>query len=335
LDKEPDICIGSFRAASKFIWPGERNEYFVELTNCNEECIRAHLVFDIYRYYSTKAARHPEDHHAYFSKWIDLNPQSSELKIEYNWGDNIKFIMNESIESYDDKWIGPMNQEGLYSIHLVLMKEVRNQELVIFQELRPMDNVKSAITEMFNISKIFDINDIIYGFKDVLSNVGDRNLIFIGGDDIDKIKEIIEYFFKYNRTDLILYIQNKERINADFDDKSFILANDKITHGEALKKSILMCDPSNHVRDLTGILNAWLNGIPILVNENSILREICMMTNSGLSFRDYDEFKSCLDFYISNPKERKAIGNNNMQLGIEMYYWLRFLKGLSDYIDSW
>lgn len=264
---------------------------------------------------------------------MDLSPYSNELRIEYDWNNNIKFIINGSKESHDDMWIGPMNRDGSYSIHLVLMREGTNHELAIFQELTAMDNVKLATAEMFGDSKIFDIEQIIYGIKDESSNFGDRNLIFVGGDDIEKIKEIIGYFRKYNSKDFILYIQNKGKINADFDDEAFILGNDKITHNEALGKSVIMCDPSINVRDLTDILNAWLNRIPILVNENSVLKEICMMTNSGLSFRDYDEFVSCLNFYLSNAKERNLIGENNMQFGIAMYYWLRFLKGLSEYID--
>jgi hypothetical protein len=311
---DPETCIGSFRAASKLIRPNRDNEYYAELTNCTNKKIKVFILLDIYRIDFSRSIEHPRDHHAYYGKWIDLDPYRNDLKIIYNWSGTIKFKINYIIETSDDKWIGPMDQEGLYSIKLILKNGEEIFELVIFQILNKIERINSRLLEMFHILEVIDISKIIVNKKFHLSKseVGDG--FFLCGNDKDMVCKVKNYFYSSNKPNLTLYC-------------------DDLMHEDVLKHSLILCDPSIEPSDFTGILNAWLNGIPLLTSENSIIGEICKISNSGLLFKDLDEFESCLDFLLNNGKVREAIGNRNRHFGEEIYIWIKFLLRLKEYIN--
>jgi glycosyltransferase involved in cell wall biosynthesis len=311
----PEICIGSFRAASKLIRPNRDNEYYAELTNCTNKSIKVFIVFDIYKYYSSRPSEHPRDHHAYYGKWINLGPYRNDLKIVYNWSETIKFEINGATETSDDKWIGPMDQEGLYSIHLFLKNGNETFELIIFQELNKIERINSSILEMFGILEVVDICKIIVKKNCGPSKPEVKDKLFLCGKDRDMISKVKDYFCHYDNSNLTLHC-------------------DDLMQEDALKRSLILCDPSIKPSDLTGILNAWLNGIPLLISENSVIGDICKISNSGLSFENFDEFKSCLDFLLNNEKAREAIGNCNRHFGEEIYIWVKFLSRLKEYIDT-
>lgn len=56
---------------------------------------------------------------------------------------------------------------------------------------------------------------------------------------------------------------------------------------------------------------ALSNKLPILVPEvNDVLKNICIKGNCGLYYRDALEAEACLEFLVSNERERKILGQN-------------------------
>jgi len=331
VDKEPDICIGSFSATSKFIKPGERNEYVAVLTNCSPESRNVLVSFDIYKYYPTRTSEHPKDHHAYYSKWLSLDPYSTEIRIDYNWIDDIKFIINNSRIECDDKWIGPMKGEGIYSVHLVLIEGGEKTELVLFQELTSMNITKGAIREMLGLLDIFHLNDIMINNCDLAPDISGKKIVVLSAKDIDAVYNIMQFFRKYHEKEncnFYLFIQKFDGIELD---DPFILRNDKITYKDALRQSALLCDPSVKKIGLDNLITSWINGIPMLIPENSPMRELCSITNSGCFFDDYDTFKSCLNVHLSREPSTMEIDLRNALFGLEIYMWIKFLTYLKKY----
>lgn len=331
VEKEPEICIGSFRAKSKFIKPGEKNEYEAVLTNCSPERRNVLISFDIYKYYPTKASAHPQDHHAYYAKWLSFDPYSTELRIRYNWIDDVEFIVKDSPIDCDDKWIGPMKSEGIYSIHLVLIEGDEKTELALFQELTAMDITTGYLREMFGLLDIFRLNEIIVNISDSVSDIMDKKIIILSGNDVDAVNNTIDFFRKYHEKEncnFYLFIPKSDGIKPD---EPFILGNEEITYKEALRQSILLCDPSVKKMDLNNLLNSWINGIPMLIPEKSPLRELCSIANSGSFFKDYDTLKSRVNAYLSRQTLAIEKDMQNVCFGLEIYEWIKFLTYLKKY----
>lgn len=343
FDDEPDVCIGIFKARSKFAKYREENFYEINLTNCSNNIRKLLISFDIYRFYTSKSPVHPHDHHAFFNKWITLNPNSTKLQIKYDWSGDIKFIINGSEEKYDERWIAPMNEEGLYSIHLVLLdkEQIKKSELVLIQELTKPKKVQEEIKSMFSILKLVNIDNLAYleGYNNLNKNnitKKDKNIILLQGKDRKMIHKTIDYFSLYQQREsknLRLFVPylDDDVINK-VKNTTRIISSENLSYEEALKSSILLCDPSIDNIDLSSVINAWLNQIPLLVHEKSLLKDLCTITNSCLYFNNYQDFEACVDFFSYNNLIREKIEGNAVQHGIELYNWIKFLDGLKQYI---
>lgn len=73
-------------------------------------------------------------------------------------------------------------------------------------------------------------------------------------------------------------------------------------------KFLWVVDPKTNKDDLNiGLINK----LPLLVPEtNDVLKNICIKGNCGLYYRDALEAGECLEFLLSNERERKVLGQN-------------------------
>jgi hypothetical protein len=345
-EQEPDTCIGFFKVESKCIKPGRVNSYFADLTNCTNDVKKILIIFDIYKYPSSEPSSHSDCHYAYFSKWISINPKTTTLKIEYDWINDLKFYVNNSVVDYDEKWKGKINDEGLYSIFLVLMDENKNKisETYLIQELTAFDSAVFEILENFSYLSVFcddsldDFsNSFLFGNQEILTQ-DNKNILFINGKDKESVRETIYYFSKFcnfNKNIKLFSPKLDDEMIRSCCDSNIILKNCEFSYEDALKRSFVLCDPSVNSFDLHNLLLGWMNRIPLLVNEKSPLKSLCTITNSGLYFNNYDEFESCLNILYKNASLRNKIcNNNNVLLGLEFYEWFYFLRNLKQYLRN-
>lgn len=67
-------------------------------------------------------------------------------------------------------------------------------------------------------------------------------------------------------------------------------------------------------------LEALACGTPVLVNgQCEVLKGHCLRSNAGLWYRDYDEFKECIQFLLQNGRLRGVFGGNGERY-VEMNY---------------
>jgi hypothetical protein len=135
FEDDIDACIGIFQTDDRRAYFNKKNVYEALLTNITKEKKKVLILFDIY---SHDALYHPNGHHAYFEKWLELKPESStKLVVDYDWNFNIKFVYDGKEYDCDNKWIGNINEKGRYSIRLVMFDEKKRKksELSIVQDL--------------------------------------------------------------------------------------------------------------------------------------------------------------------------------------------------------
>lgn len=334
-----EFCIGIFEAESKTVVAGREARYYVDLANCTPNTQDVIISFDIYRYYPSQESRHPQDHHAYFDKWISLDPCSTRIEIKYDWIYNIHFLVGDNIEDCDEKWIGPMNKEGMYSVHLILMDHEKNimSEVVLFQDVVVSIESENDFDEMFAFLKLVDLRNLGLVRNWCISmadrSIEDKDIVILQGKDYKNMRLVIDYFNEYcsqKHVTFRLYLKEMpgDGILEVGDDKISILTQAQMSYEDALQRGLLLCDPSVDQIDLSGMIMAGLNEMPLLVQEKSPLKTLCTTADCGLYFCDYDAFAACLDVLLGNPTLRKRIGSNGTQCCASLYEWAKFLGDL-------
>ena len=85
-------------------------------------------------------------------------------------------------------------------------------------------------------------------------------------------------------------------------------------------------------------LEAMAGGVPVVVNGDcDVLKGHCIRSNAGLWYRNYEEFKECIAFLLTETETRKKMGWLGMQYIQNNYTWesverkyLKILKTISE-----
>lgn len=218
--------------------------------------------------------------------------------------------------------------------------------LGIYKEL--FESVKGLIflsePEMNLTERIFNINE---KRRSVIGVGIETNVEFAANDFRDKydisnefilyagrrepgknIPLLIDYFGKYSqerKTDLKLVLIGSGEVDIPKEykgtiiDLGFIPKQDKYS---AYAASSVLCQPSVNESFSIVIMESWLCGTPVLVHADcAVTKDHCTKSNGGLYFRDYDEFKGCLDFCTNNPLTSRKLGDNGKRYVLNNYSW--------------
>lgn len=91
---------------------------------------------------------------------------------------------------------------------------------------------------------------------------------------------------------------------------------------DALSAATLVVLPSLFESLSIIILEAWLAGVPVLVNGRcEVTRQQCRLSNGGLYYTSYDEFVATLDRLLDTPPLRARLGQQGQQFVIQHYTW--------------
>ena len=162
-------------------------------------------------------------------------------------------------------------------------------------------------------------------------------LLYIGRIDVMKgCRQLIAYFLSYLqfRPDLHLMLIGKPAM--EIPDHPHIHAVGFVSEAqknEAIQKAILLVNPSEYESLSLVILEAWQQGIPVVVNGRSdVLAEHCLASNGGLYYTNYDEFVVCLELLLSQQKLRHTLGQQGKQYVKARYTWNTVEKTYVDFI---
>ncbi|WP_201785168.1 glycosyltransferase family 4 protein [Methanofollis ethanolicus] len=174
---------------------------------------------------------------------------------------------------------------------------------------------------------------------------GVRNfIIYVGRIDESKgCKELFDYFIRYkSETDspIKLVLMGKAVMdvpeNPDIVPLGFVSDQDK--YGGILASELLVM-PSPFESLSIVLLEAWHCTRPVLANGNcAVLKGQCSRSNAGLWYRNYDEFKECLDLLLRHKELRDLMGKQGKKFVEANYNWeiveKKYLQSIGKFIAS-
>ncbi len=195
---------------------------------------------------------------------------------------------------------------------------------------------KKFINSMFNninvLSDIAGVGILIperLDSADFLRSNGikDDFIIYIGRIDESKgCNELFKYFLKYKsetQSNLKLVLIGKAVINIpnnrDIIQLGFVSDEDKF---KAIYASKLLIVPSKYESLSMVLLEAWACEKPSLVNgECKVLKTHCLKSNAGLWYENYQEFRECLNYLLTESSVGEKMGKNGRRYVQENYNW--------------
>jgi len=148
-------------------------------------------------------------------------------------------------------------------------------------------------------------------------------MLYIGRIEESKgCKELFDYFIRYKKEetgDIKLVLAGKPVMSIpehpDIISLGFI---DEKTKFDAIKGCEFLINPSPYESLSIVLLEAWSLNRPVLVTEKcNVLVEQCRRSNGGLWYRNYDEFKACVEYLLKN----KNIASTCEKFVKEHYGW--------------
>ena len=161
-----------------------------------------------------------------------------------------------------------------------------------------------------------------YGIKDDF-------ILYAGRKEPGKnIDTLINYFTVYKKRNpgnlkMILIGSGEIHIpyqaGGDIIDLGFVSVEDK---HDAYAACLLLCQPSQNESFSIVIMESWLQGRPVLVNENSsVTKNFAVKSNGGLFFSDFFEFEGCVDYYLSNSSQADLMGESGRDFVLKNFDW--------------
>jgi glycosyltransferase involved in cell wall biosynthesis len=172
---------------------------------------------------------------------------------------------------------------------------------------------------------------------------GVRNfIIYVGRIDESKgCKELFNYFIRYKsetNSPIKLVLLGRAVMdvpeNPDIVPLGFVSDLDKY-NGILASELLVMPSPFESLSIV--LLEAWHCMRPVLVNGNcAVLKGQCSRSNAGLWYRNYDEFKECLDLLHRYKELRDLMGKQGKKFVEANYRWeiveKKYLQSIGTFI---
>jgi len=164
--------------------------------------------------------------------------------------------------------------------------------------------------------------------------LNDDYILYFGRKEGGKnLPLLIDYFCRMKRQEgiglkLVIAGDGEAGIPPDMKDEvidlGFLSEGDKM---DAVAGAVFVCQPSVNESFSIVIMEAWLNGIPVLVHGDcDVTKWHVIKSNGGLYFRDYYEFTEIIRYILKNPEIRKAMGMQGKRYVIDRYSWPAVIK---------
>jgi glycosyltransferase involved in cell wall biosynthesis len=143
-----------------------------------------------------------------------------------------------------------------------------------------------------------------------------RFLLYAGRTDTGKGADLlVEYFDRYMReraTNLrLVFIGGgspvvPKSISHRVHLLGYLPEQDKY---DCLGASVALCIPSVMESFSIVMMESWLAGRPVIVNEKcAVTTDLCKRANGGLYFDDYEDFKAIVDYFLESPEVADSLG---------------------------
>ncbi len=151
---------------------------------------------------------------------------------------------------------------------------------------------------------------------------------------------LLDYFTDYaetRQTDLNLVLMGNGLVTVPDHPRIFQLGYlSEQEKQDAFTAAAVLCQPS--VNESFGIvlMEAWLQGTPVLVHGKcQVTLGHCRAAQGGLWFQDSFEFREALDFLLTHPDLGARMGRNGRDYVQTNYTWDIVLGKLEETLESW
>lgn len=154
-------------------------------------------------------------------------------------------------------------------------------------------------------------------------------ILYAGRKDKGKnVDMLLSFFLEYknrNDNDLKLVIIGggeliiPKLLKDDVVDLGFVSQQDKY---DAFASSLCLCQPSKNESFSLVIMESWLCGRPVLVNEQCLVTKgFAIDSVGGLYFNDYFDFEGCINYYINNIDIAEKMGESGRHFVLSNFSW--------------
>jgi glycosyltransferase involved in cell wall biosynthesis len=153
-------------------------------------------------------------------------------------------------------------------------------------------------------------------------------VLYAGRKDVGKkVDLLLQYFEKFTKEganiELVLIgggsIDIPRSISHLVHDLGFVDIQDKY---DAYAASLCLCQPSTNESFSIVIMESWIAGRPVLVNEGcEVTTHFAKTSRGGLYFRDYDDFKQAILLYLTNKELCKTMGQLGRNFVKQNFDW--------------
>jgi glycosyltransferase involved in cell wall biosynthesis len=111
---------------------------------------------------------------------------------------------------------------------------------------------------------------------------------------------------------------------------------DEQTKRNALAACSFLCQPSLAESFSIVLMEAWMQGKPVLVNQHcAVTLEHVRTSNGGLYFADYSDFEGAVDYLLTHPVEAKQMGENGRRYVAREYNVEIVMNRMEEALKQW
>lgn len=219
--------------------------------------------------------------------------------------------------------------------YMDIFKELYSRVAGIVYNAKPEKELVERNYNLQNVRQIVmgigmdtDISGDVKRFREKYK-IREPFMVYAGRKDAGKnVDLLLRYFSEYHKrnfSDLVLVLigGGEIEIPADIADRvydlGFVETQDKYN---AYAAAELLCQPSHNESFSLVIMESWLCGKPVLVNDRcAVTKNFVIEANGGLYFKDYFEFESAVDYILSHESAAEIMGSNGKRYVENNFAW--------------
>ena len=172
--------------------------------------------------------------------------------------------------------------------------------------------------------------------------ISDPYILYAGRKDSAKnVDALIRYFAEYRKRNegnlkLVLIgggsIEIPPEVTDHVLDLGFLPTQDKF---DACAGAEFLCQPSRHESFSLVIMESWLCGRPVLVNQNcEVTRQFAQDARAGLYFGEYLEFEGCVKYFLDHPDVAETMGKNGREFVQQKFDWDVIVEKYKEFLEK-
>jgi len=167
-------------------------------------------------------------------------------------------------------------------------------------------------------------------------------LLFVGRKDEGKnLPLLLNYFENYKKifsSDLKLVLVGCGRLEVPPHLKSEIIDLDYVSEEKkeaAYAEAFLVVQPSLNESFSLVLMEAWLAGVPVVVNGFcAVTKEHCLKSGGGLYFENFWEFAEAVNWFLAEDTGRRRLAANGRRYVLENFTWPKIMAKYKNLFES-